>query len=151
MTGGELEAYLEKLAREYAAEQVAAGSWLADGAVERARADSAGMLPQGVDTPGHLLRVAEDASGARIGVLWLSLEHPRGVPQTAFINDIEVDEDRRGQGLGRALLDAAEREVRRHGVPAVGLNVFASNTAALRLYASAGYAVVTQQMVKRLT
>ncbi len=36
------------------------------------------------------------------------------------------------------------------GVGSLGLNVFGSNEAARRLYESAGYAVTTQQMQKRL-
>jgi len=57
---------------------------------------------------------------------------------------------RRGQGFGRALLAAAEEEVRRHGIGALTLNVFGDNPTAISLYTSAGYQVTTQQMRKAL-
>jgi ribosomal protein S18 acetylase RimI-like enzyme len=79
------------------------------------------------------------------------LVHPRGVADTAWIFDIEVFAEHRGRGLGRALLSAAEEEVARHGAANLGLNVFGSNEVARRLYESAGYVVITQQMQKRLT
>lgn len=56
----------------------------------------------------------------------------------------------RGGGYGRALLAAAEEELRHRGAPAVGLNVVGHNEVALRLYASSGYRVTSPQMLKEL-
>jgi len=83
-------------------------------------------------------------------VLWLGLTHPRGKGDCAFVYDIEVDEAHRGLGYGRVLLAAAEEAVRSRGVGALELNVFGDNARAIRLYASSGYHVVTQQMRKAL-
>lgn len=92
----------------------------------------------------------ERPDGARVGVLWLSLTHPRGTPDCGFIYDIEIGESYRGAGYGRALLAAAEDELRRRGVGALELHVFAGNTRAIQLYQTSGYQVVTQQMRKSL-
>ena len=51
-----------------------------------------------------------------------------------------VAPDRRGAGLGRALLRAAERAARRRGADLMRLEVRPDNQAALDLYRSAGYA-----------
>jgi ribosomal protein S18 acetylase RimI-like enzyme len=89
--------------------------------------------------------------GTPIGWLWLGLTHPRGVPDCGFVYDIEIAEDHRGGGLGRALLAAGEDVLRSHGLSAVELNVFGDNTRAIGLYSSTGYRVVRQQMRKDLT
>jgi len=67
-----------------------------------------------------------------------------------WLYDIEVDERRRGQGLGRAALLLAEDVVRGGGGRELGLNVFANNTVARRLYDSLGYAPVSTTMLERL-
>ncbi|MGV8911708.1 MAG: GNAT family N-acetyltransferase [Rhodoglobus sp.] len=91
-----------------------------------------------------------DAGGATVGHAWVSLDHPQGSPDLAFLFDIQVVEERRGTGLGRALLAAVEAAVLDAGVPALELNVFGHNTPAVSLYGSSGYSVTTQQMRKTL-
>ncbi|BEP15662.1 hypothetical protein acdb102_39730 [Acidothermaceae bacterium B102] len=150
MTAEEFATWREHSIRLYAEEHVTAGNYLAEEALARSSAEFDDRLPDGRSTSGMLLLVARDAAGADVGMLWLSLTHPRGAPDTAFVFDIEVLPERRGQGYGHAVLAAAEDEVRRHGVGALGLNVFADNPTAIGLYTSAGYHVTTQQMRKVL-
>ena len=150
MTEAEFADFQQATARAFADELVAMGGWSAEEALEQALQGSAELLPQGRETPGMLLLTAVLDDGTPIGTLWLGLTHPRGVPDCAFVYDIEVAEAHRGGGLGRALLAAGEDVVRSHGVPAVELNVFGDNTRAISLYASAGYRVVSQQMRKDL-
>jgi ribosomal protein S18 acetylase RimI-like enzyme len=57
------------------------------------------------------------------------------------INGIAVDPSRQGKGLGRELIDAAAVEARRRRARRLTLRVFAPNTAARRLYESAGFVV----------
>jgi ribosomal protein S18 acetylase RimI-like enzyme len=155
MTDDEFVTYRDRLVREYAQEHVLAGNWTAEEAEAKSAAQVDELLPEGLATPGTLLRIAEtaagDGAGRRVGLLWLALHQlPDGTPGQAWIYDIEVDADQRGQGYGRALLAEAEEELRRHGAPAVGLNVFGRNEVALGLYASSGYQVTSQQMRKEL-
>ena len=63
---------------------------------------------------------------------------------------IEVDDARRGGGLGRALLAAAEQTARKAGYTSIGLNVLGANTVARTLYETSGYVVDAQQMSKSL-
>jgi len=150
MTEAEFAEFRAATARAFADELVAMGGWSAEEALERALQGGAELLPQGRETPGMLLLTAVLDDGTPVGTLWLGLTHPRGVPDCAFVYDIEVAEAHRGGGLGRALLAAGEDVVRSHGVPAVELNVFGDNTRAINLYASSGYRVVSQQMRKDL-
>jgi hypothetical protein len=48
--------------------------------------------------------------------------------RVAWIFDIDVAPEHRGRGYGRALLQAAEREVEQRGVKSIGLNVFGAPT-----------------------
>jgi GNAT superfamily N-acetyltransferase len=56
------------------------------------------------------------------------------------IQDVEVREDRRGEGVASALLDAAEAACRARGEQAVRVTVSVDNDVARRLYGSRGYA-----------
>lgn len=150
MTAAEFATWRDHSITAYADEHVAAGNFAPDEAISRSTGEFDELLPEGRETAGMLLFSARDDAGSQVGILWLSLTHPRGAPDTAFIYDIEVLPERRGQGYGHAVLSAGEDEVRRHGVGALGLNVFGDNPTAIGLYTSAGYAVTTQQMRKAL-
>ncbi len=155
MTDDEFVTYRDRLVREYAQEHVQAGNWTAEEAEAKSAAQVDELLPQGLGTADMLLRIAEaaegDQAGRRVGLVWLALRHlPDGTQGQAWIYDIEVDADQRGQGYGRALLVESEEELRRQGAPAVGLNVFGRNEVALGLYTSSGYQVTSQQMRKEL-
>ncbi|MEO3775496.1 GNAT family N-acetyltransferase [Micromonospora sp. B11E3] len=107
------------------------------------------LLPDGVATPGTLLRVALD-DGVEVGWIWVSLPGP-GRPSMPWIHNIEVHPAHRGRGHGRRMIQLAEAEVGRLGHDQLGLNVFTDNTRAIRLYESLGFEVTNQQMRKPLT
>jgi ribosomal protein S18 acetylase RimI-like enzyme len=151
MTEPELEAYLRHAISDYATAHVSAGSWAAEGAEERSAAEFAQLLPEGLATENMLLYMAEASGGEVVGWVWLCLTSPRGDRGFAWIYDIEVVADQRGRGYGRALLAAAEAELRSRDVPAVALNVFGPNVVAQRLYATAGFELMSQQLRKQLS
>jgi hypothetical protein len=73
MTASEFDTWQHELARVYADRQVVAGIWPSEGALERALADNAELLPQGLGTPGMLpatrmtgLRGGRPASAPRV-------------------------------------------------------------------------------------
>jgi GNAT superfamily N-acetyltransferase len=150
MTPAEFDEWQAAIAEEYAEEQVAAGRWQREGALQRARDEDAQLLPQGLETARMLLLRGVDVDCEPVGRAWVGLDHPRGAPDVAFLYDIEVIESRRGSGLGRALLEAVEDAARQAGAAALELNVFGRNHTAISLYSSSGYDVVTQQMRKSL-
>jgi GNAT superfamily N-acetyltransferase len=150
MTADEFDVFRTRLVRDYAADHVRAGNWPEDEAQERAASQTDSLLPEREQTPGTLLLVAETADGAPVGHVWVGLNQTPAAGG-AWIYDIEVLAGHRGQGYGRALLAAAEQETVRHGVHAMGLNVFGPNAVARGLYESAGYEITTLQMRKELT
>ena len=145
MTRDEFDLYRRRAIREYAAEHVRAGNWSQDEGELRAARETDDLLPDGVDTAGMVLLVAE-ADGELAGLVWLGRAPRRQVGW--WIYDIEVVPAHRRRGYGRALLEAAAREAQSHGGDAIGLNVFGGNDAARRLYESSGYQVTSIQMRK---
>jgi ribosomal protein S18 acetylase RimI-like enzyme len=147
MTGDEFSVYRRRAIREYAEEHVRVGDWSQEDAERLAAKETDDLLPDGVDTAGTALLVAE-VDGEVVGLVWVG---PAPRQQVGWwIYDIEVVAAERGRGYGRALLEAAEHEVRRRGGDAIGLNVFGGNDAAGHLYESSGYQVASILMRKRL-
>ena len=57
----------------------------------------------------------------------------------AYLEELYVTPERRGEGLGRALLDAAVEISRERGATYISLGTSTDDTAALGLYESAGF------------
>jgi ribosomal protein S18 acetylase RimI-like enzyme len=105
------------------------------------------LLPGGSPAPGqHIGRVVSHHEP--VGILWVG---PAGTdPERWWVWDVTIDDDRRGQGLGREAMLLAERLARADGARTFGLNVFAGNTVARSLYGSLGYDETAVQMRKDL-
>lgn len=137
MTEEEFPPYLEALIIAYAQENEETGRWAADQAAAHSRENICSLLPDGLDTTDHYLWVARDA-GVPVGVLWIGIE-PWGASTQAYIFDLEVRAEQRGQGYGRAIMAAAAEQARKLGATSVGLHVHGPNAIARALYASLGY------------
>lgn len=134
---------------EYEAQLTEFGGYARAEAARKAEADHARLFPGGCSVPGLHLFVAEE-SGVPIGRVVLAEQAVGGAESTAYVYDIEVREDSRGHGYGRAIMEAAERWASEHGASYLALNVFGGNRAARGLYESLGYAVISVEMRKAL-
>jgi ribosomal protein S18 acetylase RimI-like enzyme len=114
----------------------------------KAERDYAMTLPQGLETPGHWL-FAVEADGRRVGTVWFA-ERVLDGRTVAYLYEIEIDEAERGRGLGRAAMEAFEREAARRGLTELELNVFGGNMVARSLYQSLGWRETAVHMAKRL-
>jgi GNAT superfamily N-acetyltransferase len=150
MTDAELASYLQGSLEGYVRQRVDLGGERPELARRIAEEQYAGFFPDGVPAEGHVLFTGSDAgTGATVGRLWLHARHD-GSGTSVWVFDVEVDEDRRGQGWGRALMTYAEQWARERGAGEIGLNVFGANTAARRLYTSLGYGERSVTMSRRL-
>ncbi len=148
MTPAEFQAWTAGSVESYAADLARAAQREVDDLLPRAREQFAELLPDGLDTADTWLLVIVGPGGADVGVLWIGPHrHEAGV---AYVYDIEINEDERGRGYGRAAMLAAEDIVTAAGMTGIGLNVFGFNAGAQRLYESLGYRVVATQMAKPL-
>lgn len=107
---------------------------------------------------GHLERtdgesamlVAEAPDGAPVGVVAVARgKHFTGV-EHAYIGELAVIAEVEGQGVGAALLSAAETWARERGLRLVALDTSAANTRAREFYGRHGYAEESVRLVKVL-
>lgn len=140
-------AFVRSLGRECAMSSVAslrpAGEPNARAAFDR--------LYEIVEDQSHVTLVAE-RDGERLGFALLLDGLPDEVtllPQ-AFVAYMAVKPGARGEGVGAALLAAAEDEARRRLLPYIALMVTEENEAARRLYDRAGYRTERRLLCKPL-
>jgi len=156
MTDAERESALEHEAVEYAEAKVRAGIWSAEESLRRSREEIRGFVGDDPSAGGHEFFMGVDASGRRIGWLWLGpVPDLAAPPRRRWVFQIVVDPEERGRGYGRGLLRAAEDHVRETGGREIALNVFRWNAVAVSLYRTSGYEVAFQdekalEMRKRL-
>lgn len=151
MTQAEYDLRMPVLMEGYAASLVQAGRATAATALAESRRQHAELLPAGLATERMLFLAAVPTGvldSPPVGWIWVGLPDPAEPERPAWIYNIEVDPAHRGHGYGRALLAAVEPLLAAHGVTRLGLNVFADNPVARRLYETTGFAVTAQQMVK---
>ncbi|HEV3400945.1 MAG TPA: GNAT family N-acetyltransferase [Acidimicrobiales bacterium] len=95
-------------------------------------------LAEIVDSPASILLVARDADGTIVGSLTLVVFRiPTGV--RAWIEDVVVDEEARGRGVGEALSREALSRAAAAGARTVDLTSRPSREAANRLYRRLGF------------
>lgn len=112
----------------------------------------ASFLGTQLDEPRAIVLVAED-QGRLAGYVYATLE---GIDYMALrgpagaLQDIVVDPEQRGRGIGRELLDAALARLKAQGAPRVVLSTAEQNAAAQRLFASAGFRRTMVEMTREL-
>ena len=149
MPAERLPGWLEETRRNYEQSRVESGE-SAEVAARKAHASMAASFPGGKIVPGHLVYdvVALESNGRStiVGYLWISQTEDRA--DAWWVSDIEIHEDHRGKGYGRAAMQLAEVAAAEQGAATLGLNVCGYNTVARGLYESLGFETVSTQMRK---
>jgi ribosomal protein S18 acetylase RimI-like enzyme len=96
---------------------------------------SRAQLRRHIASDSAVVLVAEE----RGRILGASLVFFRRGAKAARLYSIAIAHPARGKGLGSALLDAVEREARKRGRSAMGLEVRTDNLPAIALYEKRGY------------
>lgn len=109
----------------------------------RAGARGERFLREALADPQRAILIAESAQVA-VGAVEVRLydtpSHPLMVQRRrAFVDDLVVAPAARRHGVGRALMEAAQRWARARGAEELVLTVWAGNTEAERFYARLGY------------
>ncbi|MGO8950802.1 MAG: GNAT family N-acetyltransferase [Ktedonobacterales bacterium] len=148
MTETEYGAYLPALREGYAGDRARNLHDSLESQLEAADRQIAGLLPQGLQTPNHLLwRVVTAEGEIPVGVLWVFVD---STAKKAFIYDIQIDEPYQGKGYGTATLNRLDEELQGYDVAQIGLSVFGENRGAFKLYQKLGYYIVATNMQKDL-
>lgn len=119
--------------------------------------------PDPGDAPGPLLEslfspdpwgecLVADLAGAVVGfvVFCRRFEAHTGL-RSLWIADLAVNANRRGHGIGAALLAAVRQRGRTLGAAAISLEVWTQNHGALRFYRSAGATILDDRHVLQFT
>lgn len=100
--------------------------------------------------PNNVLLVAADTDERVLGFINMSrTTNFSGEPQI-YIDDIAVIPEAEGQGIAKALLDAAEHYARSAGIRVLALDVNAGNTHARSVYSHRGFLEESLRLVKVL-
>jgi ribosomal protein S18 acetylase RimI-like enzyme len=94
--------------------------------------------------PSSAVLVAPAPDGAIIGSVMVGHDGHRG-----WVYYLAADPARRGEGIGRGLLRAAEEWLKARGVPKIQLLVRETNTAVTGFYERAGYEVSPVKMMQK--
>jgi ribosomal protein S18 acetylase RimI-like enzyme len=139
MSAGEFEPWLFRIRDGYADSMMRHAGVREEAARVKAAADTESAFPEGRLADGQSVFVVE-ADGDPVGVLWVAERATDVDGRALFVYAIDIDEEHRGRGLGRAVMLLAEDEARRRGIERIALNVFGGNEVARNLYRSLGYA-----------
>ncbi len=135
----------------YAEEQIRTGNWAQDDAIDRARAQYAKMLPDGVNTKGHhIYHIVARQTDELVGFIWYEAR-VNASPPHVFICNLHIFEPFRRRGFAAAAMRALEEHVQReHALNRIQLHVFGQNASARSLYTSVGYQETHVIMAKEL-
>ena len=101
--------------------------------------------------PEQLALIAEDAAGRPLGVVHVTgAESGLSGEAQGYLATLAVAAEAEGQGVGRALMAAAEEWARSRGYRLLALEVFAANERARAFYRRLGYQEETLTLVKEL-
>ncbi|MBL7689783.1 MAG: GNAT family N-acetyltransferase [Bdellovibrionaceae bacterium] len=149
MTELEFKIWEPRSRAAYAADKARSNSMTLIEAQEAADRDFRRYLPDGLKTEQSHLFTAKNGAGEILGFIWFAI---RDTPskRSAFIYDVVIESEHRGQGHGREMMKLAELEIRKLGATRIGLHVFGYNTVAVQLYHSLGYLTTDVDMEKVL-
>jgi ribosomal protein S18 acetylase RimI-like enzyme len=148
MSPEQFEEWQGRSIRSYADDLAKATRWPLEASLNKARKQFAELLPAGMGTDRTWILLIVDETGVQVGTLWVGPHTERA--GVAFVYEIEIEQERRGLGFGRAAMIAVESLVTGAGETEIGLNVFGFNEPARRLYDSLGYRVVATVMTKTI-
>ncbi|MFG3348896.1 GNAT family N-acetyltransferase [Streptomyces sp. NPDC048018] len=148
MTEAEFAGWEARTMRDFAESWIARGV-PEDRALAKAEASRRDLLPRGLATPGTAVHLVV-SDGEVVGHVWTGVRELEPGRSAGYVYDIEVAEEHRGRGHGRALMLVAERVALAAGERLLGLHVFTGNTPAIRLYESLGYRTTYVNSFKKL-
>jgi ribosomal protein S18 acetylase RimI-like enzyme len=112
----------------------------------------ADVLARAVCAPnsGSTVLIAENTDGTRLGFISLRVREDVTGVERGHVADLAVAGDARRMGVGTALMRAGEAWARARGLPALSLDVWATNERARAFYETLGYSTESLSLFKRL-
>lgn len=140
MTEDEFADWQAKATEGYAAQVAESGAMSADEAAARSSDEFHRLLPDGLQTADQTF-LCLCTGDQVVATNWIGHHRSAG---TSWVWEVEVSEQQRGKGYGRAAMLAGEQATLEAGDAQLALNVFGQNSVAIGLYTSMGYLTVDQ-------
>jgi ribosomal protein S18 acetylase RimI-like enzyme len=150
MSEDDYQKFITWAVADYAQEQVKAGTWQSENAMELSKKAFDTLLPDGLLTVDHYLYVIVGEANNQVGYLWFGIRKEGG-SHFALLCDLVIFETYRRRGHASRALLAMEDEVRSQGVTKILLHVFGHNEKARALYRKSGYVERNVTMVKEIS
>jgi RimJ/RimL family protein N-acetyltransferase len=148
MSETEFAVYSDRDIIRFAEENVKAGYWHPDEALDKSREAHQRIVPDVIKTKNHFFFKIEDAKqDCWVGTIWLYADFSAAQP-TGFIYDIFIEEPYWHKRYGKQAMLALEGKSRELGLNHLALHVFAHNLSARALYEALGYQVKSMNMTK---
>jgi len=147
MNQSDFEVWAPQSRHGYAERKIQSNGLTKCEAYEIAEEEFARLLPDGLTSKDNYFYTMKDSDSRVVGYLWFCI---RGAVdnRTAFLCDIDVNENCRGHGIGKSAMLQFEQEVKKLGLKEIGLHVFACNEKAIGLYQSLGFKTTKLVMSK---
>ena len=124
--------------------------WLSAEATDRFAAGGCAEAVRAIGQPGHVVLIATDGSGRRLGFLHAYLDQSTFTGErTGYVSTVVVAAWAAGAGVGRRLMRHAEQWASQQGCRVMTLEVFGQN-APRAVYARLGYHEQTLKLAKPL-
>ena len=149
MTSAEFAHWRAQSIPAYAADKVRTGRWAEAESLTEAEKELSTLLPQGQETPGHVLFTIESEHGHVLGALWVARAE-RATGPIGYIYDLVIWPEHRRKGHAAEAMQALELEAVALGFTGLALHVFGHNASAQSLYAKLGYLPTNVNMFKPL-
>jgi ribosomal protein S18 acetylase RimI-like enzyme len=140
--------FLAWAVEDYAQEQIKAGAWSLEEAIEKAEKAFDQLLPCGHTSQNQFfysIRQVEE----EIGYLWFGIREPEG-DRFVGLHELLIFDEYRRQGYASKALARMEEKIIEMGINKIMLHVFGHNDGARALYQKLGYEERNVTMVKEL-
>ncbi|WP_077324165.1 GNAT family N-acetyltransferase [Virgibacillus siamensis] len=141
----EFQQYLSYAIKNFAEEQIKAGNWKQQGAINKATEEYNKLLPDGEKTENNHLFIIRDGE-QEVGMIWLAHK----TSEKGFIYDLNIWEGNQSKGYGTLAMKEVEFIAENLGLKKIGLHVFGHNKVAKGLYEKLGYMETNIKMEKTL-
>ena len=133
----------------YAADKVRAGRWSESESLVEAEKELSTLLPEGLNSSGHVFFTIETEPATSVGVIWIARAE-RASGAIGYVYDLVVWPEHRRKGYAASAMRAIEIEAARLGFKGLALHVFGHNESAHALYVKLGYKPTNINMFKPL-
>lgn len=144
-----LDQLLPGMIKEYKDDLVNSGAYESEEAALKAATEEIdGYFHEGKLLPGQLIQaIFLPGVEEPIGSLWISTKSVQD-PDKAFLCYIGIRPPYRNKGYAKRALIMAEKRLLKQGIKKIGLNVFAHNITAMKLYEKLQYKITFEVSLK---